>query len=148
MEKMYIPDDFREFLRLLAKHSVEYLLVGGYAVVYYGYPRATNDMDFWVATHKANASKMVEVLHEFGYKEGVDAALFFETDKMTRLGYPPVRIEILTQIDGVNFQDCYRRRLSTKIDGVVVNIIALKDLKENKKASGRYKDLDDLENLM
>ena len=66
---------------------------------------------------------------------------------MTRLGYPPIRIEILTQIDGVTFRDCYARRLLTKIDGIEINIIGLEDLKKNKKASGRYKDLDDLENL-
>ena len=142
-----MPDDFKMFLKLLKKHEVEYLLVGGYAVVYYGYPRATNDIDFWIATDSTNASKMVSVLHDFGFDEGVDETLFFETHKMTRLGYPPIRIEILTQIDGVTFRDCYARRVLTKIDGIEINIIGLEDLKKNKKASGRYKDLDDLENL-
>ena len=142
-----MPDDFKAFLKLLKKHEVEYLLVGGYAVVYYGYPRATNDIDFWIATNSTNASKMVKVLHEFGFDKGVDEALFLETHKMTRLGHPPIRIEILTQIDGVNFSDCYHRRLFTTIDGIEINIIGLEDLKKNKKASGRYKDLSDLENL-
>ena len=74
-----MPDDFKMFLKLLKKHEVEYLLVGGYAVVYYGYPRATNDIDFWIATDSTNASKMVSVLHDFGFDEGVDETLFFET---------------------------------------------------------------------
>lgn len=142
-----MPDDFKAFLKLLKKHEVEYLLVGGYAVVYYGYPRATNDIDFWIATDSTNASKMVKVLHEFGFNKGVDESLFLETHKMTRLGHPPIRIEILTQIDGVNFSDCYHRRLLTTIDGIEINIIGLEDLKKNKKASGRHKDLSDLENL-
>ena len=148
MEKMYIPGDFKEFLRLLKKHKLEYLLVGGYAVVYYGHPRTTNDIDFWIATNKTNAKKMTNLLSDFGFSEGVHEALFFETNKMTRIGYPPIRIEILTKIDGVNFEDCYPRRLSTKIDGVAVDIISLEDLKKNKKASGRHKDLDDLQNLI
>ena len=142
-----MPKDFKEFLKLLNQYGVEYMLIGGYAVVYYGYPRATNDIDFWIATDKTNAQKMVAVLHDFGFKKGVDETLFFETKKMTRLGHPPIQIEVLTHIDGVDFTDCYRRRVISQIDGITINLISKEDLKMNKKASNRHKDLDDLEHL-
>ena len=143
---MTLPLDFKEFLQLLNSHRVEYLLIGGYAVGFYGYPRATADMDVWVNAMPENAKKLVEVLKDFGFGE-VEAELFLKQEQIIRMGAPPLRIELLTSISGVSFRDCYKKRTDVDIDGVEVSLISLEDLKVNKKASGRYKDLDDLEHL-
>ena len=143
-----LPNDFKEFLRLLNSHQVEYLLIGGYAVGYYGYPRATNDMDVWVAVHPDNAERLVNVMRAFGFSvPGLSKDLFLREQKIVRMGVPPMRIEVLTGISGVAFEECYADRIVGEIDGVVVNLIDLEHLKQNKKASGRYKDLSDLEHL-
>jgi hypothetical protein len=124
------------------------LLIGGYAVGYYGYPRATADMDIWIAIEPENAVKVVKTLQEFGFGvEELTPDLFLEEEQIIRMGLPPVRIEILTTISGVSFEECYAARQVDVLDGVEVNLISLDHLKVNKKASGRYKDLNDLENL-
>jgi len=143
-----LPPDFKEFLRLLASHEVEYLLIGGYAVGYYGYPRATQDMDVWIAIDPRNAERMVAVLREFGFATpNLSAELFLRADGIIRMGIPPMRIEVMTTISGVSFDACFADRVTDSIDGVAVNLISLNHLKINKKAGGRHKDLDDLENL-
>ena len=143
-----LPLDFKEFLKLLNSHRVEYLLVGGYAVGYHGYPRATGDMDLWVAIRQNNAEKLVAVLREFGLDAPqLSADIFLQEDQIIRMGVPPMRIELLTTISGVDFDSCYSERIVDVIDSVEVNIINLKHLKQNKQASGRYKDLDDLQYL-
>lgn len=148
MGKIALHPDFRDFLKLLSSHGVEYLIVGGYAVGYHGYPRATGDMDIWIAVHETNAQKTALVLREFGIPaEAVTTELFLERDKIIRMGVPPVRIEVITSASGVDFAGCYSRREVIDIDGMPVNFISLSDLKINKKAAGRYKDLEDLEHL-
>ncbi|MBI2421798.1 MAG: nucleotidyltransferase [Candidatus Hydrogenedentes bacterium] len=148
MATIQLPPHSKEFLRLLTSHRVEYLLVGGYAVGYYGYPRATVDIDIWIERSEANADKAVAVLEEFGFENaGSQRKWLLEQDKVVRMGREPNRIELLTGIDGVDFLDCSSRGIEAQIDGISVRIIALEDLKANKKASGRYKDLNDLEHL-
>jgi len=143
-----LPQDFKDFLRLLNSHQVEYLLIGGYAVGYHGYPRATGDMDIWIGVSPRNAKKMVSVLKEFGFDlPEVDEKLFLQKDKVLRMGNAPIRIELLTTISGVDFEECYNQRIEDSIDDIVVNIIDLENLKKNKKAAGRFKDLDDFEKL-
>jgi predicted nucleotidyltransferase len=143
-----LPQDFKEFLRLLKEHKVKYLLIGGYAVSYHGYPRSTADMDIWVAVEPNNADNLVAVLREFGFDvPKLESSLFLNEDKVIRMGLPPLRIELLTTISGVSFDECYSECVVDTIDGIEVNIISLKHLKINKKASGRYKDLDDLDHL-
>ena len=145
---MLLPKDFKELLQLLNSKKVEYLVVGGYAVALYGYPRATGDMDIWIAISKDNARKTVEALKEFGFNTPqLKKELFLEKEKNIRMGNPPLRIEILTSIDGVEFTECYRNKNTVTIDGIGINFISLEDLKKNKKASGRYQDLADIENL-
>jgi hypothetical protein len=140
-----LTPDFKEFLRLLNSNKVEYLLIGGYAVGYYGYPRPTGDMDIWVGVNRANAERVVNALSEFGFS--CQPELLLEENRVIRMGVPPFRIEVLTTIDGVTFPDCYSKRLEVLIDGVETNLIDLAQLKVNKKASGRSKDITDLENL-
>jgi predicted nucleotidyltransferase len=146
--ELNLPLDFKEFLKLLNEKGVRYLLIGGYAVGYHGYPRATGDMDVWIAIHPDNAQKMVEVLKDFGFDHPeLIPELFLQENKIIRMGYPPMRLEISTGISGVEFDECYSNRIADTIDGVEVNIIDLLHLKVNKKAAGRLKDLADLENL-
>jgi hypothetical protein len=148
MATVHLPPDFKEFLKLLQVHQVEYLLIGGYAVGYHGYPRATADMDVWVAIHPQNADKLVAVLREFGFDvPELSAELFLKEHQVIRMGVPPLRIEIVTTISGVSFQECYPERVEALLDGVQVHLISLRHLKINKRASGRHKDLNDLENL-
>jgi hypothetical protein len=143
-----LPLDFKEFLNLLNDKGVEYLLIGGYAVGYHGYPRATNDIDVWIAIRPDNAERVIMALREFGFDTPeLSAELFLKENSIVRMGIPPIRIEIATGISGVEFEECYDERVTDTIDGVQVNIISLWHLKINKKASGRYKDLNDLENL-
>ncbi len=143
-----LPNDFKEFLRLCRSKGVEYLVVGGYAVGHYGYPRATGDLDVWIALHPDNAKAVVEALKTFGFNlPDISPALFLKPGQIVRMGNPPLRLEIITGIDGVEFADCYHKRQVVEIDGVSVYFISLEDLKTNKKASGRNKDLDDLEHL-
>jgi hypothetical protein len=103
-------------------------------------------MDIWIAVSPNNAAKMVEVIKEFGFGE-VDLETFTNPSQILRMGVDPVKIEISTFIDGVSFSDCYEERIVDTIDGVTINIINLKHLRQNKKASGRLKDLADLEHL-
>lgn len=143
-----LPLDFKEFLKLLNEKRVKYLLIGGYAVGYHGYPRATNDMDIWIAIHPDNAERIVTVLREFGFDlPELTPDLFLQKDKIIRMGNPPMRLEISTGISGVEFEESYASRVVDTLDGVEVNIIDLPHLKANKKAAGRLKDLADLENL-
>ncbi len=140
-----LPQDFKEFLRLLEDNKAEYLLVGGYAVGYHGYPRPTGDIDFWISNTMENAERIVLVLREFGFdSEELSASLFTEEKSIVRMGIAPFKLEIITYIDGVQFDDCYRRRIETNIDECKVRVIGLEDLLANKQASGRPKDINDV----
>lgn len=143
-----LPSDFSEFLKSLREKDVKYLLIGGYAVAYHGYPRATNDLDIWIATNPENAERVVRVIREFGFgTPELSPELFLKKPSLIRMGIPPIRIEILNDISGVDFEACYPNRVIDRIGDVEVDIIGVSDLKRNKKASGRFKDLDDLQNL-
>ena len=140
-----LPEDFKEFLRLLQASEAEYLLVGGYAVGFYGYPRPTGDMDIWISNSSENASRLLKVFNDFGFDSpDLTAASFCKPKSIVRVGIAPFKIEVITHIDGVRFEECFPRRKKAEIDGCVVNIIDLSDLLTNKKASARPKDLDDL----
>ena len=148
MATIRLPPDFKEFLRLLEANEVKYLLIGGYAVGYHGYPRATVDMDIWVATTPHNAPKIVSVLKEFGFDvPDLSPELFLTDGQVIRMGVPPVRLEILTSISGVTFTECYAARVIAELDGVRANLISLEHLRKNRAAAGRLKDLNDLDNL-
>jgi hypothetical protein len=143
-----LPKDFSEFLNLLNLKQIEYLLIGGWAVGYHGYPRATGDMDIWVSRKKENAEKLIAAFKEFGFDvPDLSIDLFIKENQVTRMGVPPLRIEVLTTISGVTFEDCFPNRVEAKIDNLKINLISLEDLKKNKAAAKRYRDLDDLEKL-
>lgn len=115
---------------------------------YHGYVRATSDMDVWIAPDEENASKTVAVLREFGFDlPELSEQMLLRPDNILRMGVPPVRLELLSSISGVSFEECQAERVVDTIDEVEVPIISLRHLKLNKKASGRLKDLADLEHL-
>lgn len=142
------PRDFKEFLQLLNSKKIEYLIIGGYAVGYHGYPRATGDLDIWIAVNDRTALKMVEVMKEFGFNPPeLQKELFLKEQKVIRMGVPPMRLEILTSIDGVDFQPCFKNRLVADFGDFQVNFISKSDLLINKCASGRPQDLVDFDKL-
>ena len=148
MATIRLPADFRDFLKLLNSRRVEYLLVGGYAVCYHGFYLNTGEMDLWIAVHPENATKMVPLIRDFGFNvPELSEALFLQKGRIIRMGIEPVRIEILTEISGCEFGDCYQQKVEATLDGAPVNIIGLTDLIKNKLKSGRLKDLDDAQKL-
>ena len=145
---MVLNKDFREFIQLLNDHDVLYLVVGGYAVAFHGYPRYTKDIDIWIYMDKSNAEKLLQVLEDFGFGS-LDLTVddFLDPEQVIQLGYPPNRIDILTDLKGINFKECYSSRVEVTIENTRINFIDLENLKKNKKVTGRHQDLADLENL-
>jgi hypothetical protein len=141
-----LSTDFKEFVELLNSTQVEYLLVGGYALATYGHPRYTGDMDVWVNPARDNVEKLLLVLSAFGFASvGLKAADFLEPEAVVQLGYPPARIDLLTAIDGVSFETCFQRKTIVTMDGVSIAVLHVHDFRTNKLATGRHKDLADLE---
>jgi hypothetical protein len=135
-------------LKLLNSNGVEYLLIGGYAVGIYGHIRATNDLDIWVNISPENAARIERALRGFGFgAAALTPDLFLTPNNVVRMGVPPIRIEILTSISGVEFELCYAEKETIRIEEMAVPVISLARLRENKAASARAKDLADLENL-
>jgi hypothetical protein len=142
-----LNQDFKEFAELLNAHGVEYLVVGGYALAAHGHPRYTGDIDFWVRFTPDNIPRVLAALKDFGFSSLGLAVDDFTEDTVLQLGHPPRRIDILTAIDGVDFESCYARRESTVLGGVPLTVIGRDDFMANKKASGRPKDQIDLDAL-
>jgi len=143
-----LSKDFEEFIELLNRHKVRYLVVGGYAVAFHGYPRYTKDLDVWIELSPENAHNVINALGEFGFGSlGLKPEDFLENDQIIQLGYPPNRIDILTTLKQIKFEDCYKKRVEVDIQGLKINFIDLENLKQNKRATGRPQDLADAENL-
>jgi hypothetical protein len=143
-----LAPDFKEFLNLLRVHDVEYLLIGAYAVGYHGYPRATRNLDVWIAATPDNAERVVKTLRDFGFNTpDLSIDLIMRPNTIVRIGEEPLRIEIMNWASGVTFEECYEQKVVGTLDGVKVTLISLDHLKVNKEASGRLKDLSDVEHL-
>jgi hypothetical protein len=141
--------DLREFIELLNSHNVEYLVVGGHAVAFHGHPRFTGDIDFLIRRTLDNARQVLRVLHVFGFGEiGISEADLIDAGRIVQLGHPPNRIELLTSISGVDFESAWESRVQTTMDDQPVTMIGWDDLVRNKRASGRQKDLADVEKLL
>lgn len=143
-------NDFRDFILELNKFEVEYMVVGGYSVILHGYSRTTGDLDIWVNKTNANYKKLVKAFSGFGL------AIFDMTEEnflsnpnidVFSFGKPPVSIDILTDVKGLEFDACFRNASFVEVDKLKVRLIEYRDLIKAKKASGRPKDMDDLENL-
>ena len=140
--------DFKEFAELLNSTGVEYLIVGGYALAAHGHPRYTGDLDIWIRPNDGNIDSLLDVLARFGFGSlGLTRDDFLQPGAIVQLGDPPSRIDLLTAIDGVEFDLCQARRVVMTISGVDLPIIGLDEFRANKRASGRAKDLADLESL-
>jgi len=143
-----LSKDFKEFIALLNKHDVKYLVVGGYAVAIHGYPRYTKDLDVWIALSPGNADKMLMVLNDFGFGElELTSEDFTKSDQIIQLGYSPNRIDIITSLTGINFNESYENRLVIDLGDIEVLVIDRDNLKKNKLATGRLQDLADAENI-
>ena len=145
---MKLSKDLREFIALLNSTGVRYLLVGGHAVAFHGYPRFTVDMDLFVERSEANAALLEQALRTFGFSGlGIKAADFLEPGIVVQLGRPPNRIDLLTSIDGVNFDQAWAGKDVAKLDDVPVPVIGKAELILNKRATARTQDLADLEKI-
>ncbi len=145
---MEIPNDFSELLESLNAHSVEYLIVGAYALAFHGSPRFTGDLDILVKPEVENAKRTIEALKDFGF-ESVDLTYedFLSVDAVIELGYPPVRVDILTSLSGVSIEDAFNGKVEGKCGAVQTFYLDRRRLKENKRAAGRSQDLSDLRAL-
>lgn len=140
-----LPRDLKEFIELMNSNGVEYVIVGGHAVAYHGYPRYTGDFDFFVKPSRENAKRVIAVLQAFGFADVADLdSLLTEPDKVIQLGRPPNRIDILSGISGVSFEKAHSTSVVADLAGLTVPMIGLEALIENKAASGRPKDQADV----
>jgi hypothetical protein len=142
-----LNQDFKEFGELLNAHGVDYLVVGGFALAAHGHPRYTGDIDFWVSPRPENIERLLAALQAFGFGSLALSPSDFGPDTVLQLGQPPRRIDLMTGIDGVEFAACHARREVLNFGGVALSFIGLDDFKANKRATGRHKDLADLEAL-
>lgn len=148
MASLFNPD-FRDFIEELNRAEVRYMLLGGYAVVLYGYDRTTGDMDVWVEATSENYTRLAGAFRHFGMPvfDMTETRFLGEADDVFTFGVPPTSIELLTAPKGVDFSDCYDRSAWIEHEGLRLRLIAKADLFVAKRAAGRARDLDDLEQL-
>ena len=145
---MELDKDFKEFIELLNEHKVKYLIIGGYAVNFHGYPRYTKDIDLWLWMSEPNIEKLIKAIKDFGFgSQNLEIEDFMTPENVIQLGYEPYRIDLLMDVDGVSFEDCYERRTEAELDGTEVKFLSLQDLIIAKKKAGRLQDLADAEQL-
>jgi len=145
---MEVQKDFKELLEFFNAHKVKYLIVGGYALAFYGAPRYTGDIDILVKPDEKNAQRVLDALEEFGFGSvGLDKPDFMCKNRVVQLGVPPVRIDIITSISGVSWDEAFAGKVESKYGNIPVFYIGRDQFIKNKKVTGRRKDLADLEAL-
>ena len=145
---MVLNKDFREFIALLNAKEVKYLVIGGYAVAYHGYPRYTKDIDFWIWLNGDNAKKVVSAIHAFGMSSmNIKVEDFMSKDTVIQLGMPPNRIDILTDLETLDFETCYAQKEIANFNGLDVAMLDLDNLIKSKLNAGRPQDKVDAEKL-
>ena len=144
MEQKQLPEDFKDFILCLNKYNLRYLLIGGWAVGIYGYPRATKDIDFLIAVDNNNIENLQKALFNFGAPT-VENKVFQTKGNVFRLGRSPIQIDIINEASGIEFENCYRRKNKITVGDIEISTISKNDLLKNKKASGRLRDLADVE---
>lgn len=145
---MFVNSDFSDLLRIFNAHNVKYLVIGGYAVVQYAEPRFTKDLDVLISTDVANAEAVYNALREFGAPlAGLTPKDFSEEGVFFQMGVPPIRVDVLMGIPGVNFDTCWKRRVEVDFDDLKVIFISRKDLISSKLAAGRPQDMIDADLL-
>jgi len=143
MEKKLLPGIFKEFIQCLNSNNVEYLLLGGWAVVFYGYPRSTKDIDFLLSNSPENIEKAKKALIDFNGPP-LNWEDFKEEGHVFRIGSSPILIDLINDASGIEFEECYKRRVIIELDDVKISSISKEDLIKNKTASGRLQDLADV----
>ena len=145
---MKLNRDFSEFLRSLGDHDVRYLIIGGYALAAHGHPRYTKDLDVWIWPDLTNAQRLIEALSAFGFGSiGLEVEDFTDPEIVIQLGREPSRIDLLTFATGLDFENAFDNRLMVNLDGVNVPFLSAEDLRTNKLATGRLRDLADADDL-
>ena len=143
-----LTQDFVEFIECCVERDVKFLIVGGYALAAHGHPRATKDLDVWILIDSTNAERLLQALDDFGMGSvGLTSEDFLEPEIVVQLGYPPIRIDLLTSISGVDFDQCWAKRVSVDVGGIEASFLSASDLIANKRASGRPQDLLDADTL-
>ncbi len=140
--------DFKELLSIMDRHEVRYLVIGGYAVMLYSEPRWTKDLDLWIAIDPTNASAVFAALKEFGAPlAGLSVKDFTERGYFYQMGRPPMRVDVMMEVSGIDFEDAWSRKNSISVDELTVHFISRDDLILSKLAAGREQDLKDVEIL-
>jgi predicted nucleotidyltransferase len=142
--KFALQDDFKDMIKILLEENVEFILVGGIAVILYGHVRGTKDLDLWVYANSQNAPLLIKALARFGAPmQDISVSDFELEGTIFQIGTEPIRIDIITRIAGLNFEEAMNNVNIMEIDGLQVPVISIEDLIKNKKASGRFQDLAD-----
>lgn len=145
---MVLDENFKEFIELLNENHVKYLVVGGYAVAYHGYPRYTKDIDFWIWADPENADRILKTIEDFGLGSiGLQKDDLLNPDNVIQLGYEPNRIDLIVQLEGLDFITCYEQRQETSFENLPIPFINLDHLIINKRSTGRLKDKADAKAL-
>ena len=145
---MVLDKDFREFIQLLNENKVKYLVIGGYAVAFHGYPRYTKDLDFWIWANPDNADRLLKTIKDFGLGSmNLSKEDLLDLDNVIQIGYEPNRIDVIIDLEGLDFESCYDRRIDSTMDDINVPFIGLEDLIKNKLTTGRMQDKVDANKL-
>ncbi len=146
---MSLSKDFKEFIACLNERKVDYLLIGGHALAFHGWPRFTKDIDFWIRSGTENAARLLAALSDFGFgKLDIDETDISTPGKVIQLGVPPNRIDLVTAIDGLDFDSAWKRRVESEYEGERLLVIHREDLIKNKSATGREQDALDVKLLL
>ncbi len=145
---MYLTPEYKEIIELFNKYNVKFLVVGAYAMSAFGYSRSTYDIDLYIEKSDDNAINIVTALEDFGIGFEVNKKDFIEDNSIIQIGVAPIRIDILTDIDGVMFEDVYKNKILHDFGDVEAFIISIDDIIKNKKSTNRLKDKIDVEELM
>lgn len=145
---MVLDKDFREFIQLLNENEVKYLVIGGYAVAFHGYPRYTKDLDFWIWANPDNADLLLKTIKDFGLGSmNLSKEDLLDLDNVIQIGYEPNRIDVIIDLEGLDFESCYDRRIDSLIGDINIPFIGLDDLIRNKLSTGRMQDKVDADKL-
>ena len=145
--ELELPEDFKELFKSLNVNNVRYLMIDGYAVGVYGYPRTTNDIDIFVSDDSENVGNLIKALQDFGFGGFDLSGIFDEKRSLVEIGVEPLKVQIMNFADGIEFEKAFESRKIIAVEDIFINTVSKSDLIKNKLESGRYKDLADIERL-
>lgn len=145
--ELELPEDFKELFKSLNANNVRYLLIGGYAVGVYGYPRTTNDIDIFVSDDGENVGNLIKALQDFGFQSFDLSGIFNEKRSLVEIGVEPLKVQFMNFADGIEFEKAFESRKIVAVEDIFINTVSKPDLIKNKLKSGRHKDLADIERL-